>query len=130
MNFFTPELGPPLAEATPLEEWRSRVTAYLNGLREVLDTHQEAFLSQGAQVGNIWAEQSTTATAIATFTTTVSFSLPTGIPFSYRSAFTIPLSSNPGWQLTLQESSQTAIVVLAHNVAGSSTNTIVTVRYF
>lgn len=129
MNYFTPELGPPLVGAEG-EEWKKRVTHYLEGLRSELDTKMEAFLSKKEQIGDIWSEQSGTATAAGGSSETMVFQLSTGAPFSYRTPFVMPMVGQSGWSVGVVGAGQTSVTVSVNNHSGTGTNAVVTLRYF
>ena len=134
MNFFTPELGPPLAVTTDIEEWRNRVTSYLNGLRQVLDTQMLTYISNPVQLadGVVGGMQ----LSRGTFTVqTANLAIGGATQLFFSVVNTSPLLASPactavGWFVSMAGSGTDFARVNVQNQSGSTAGATIYLRYF
>jgi hypothetical protein len=134
MNFFTPELGPPLASTTDLEDWRRRVTDYLNGLRQVIDTQMIAFISDPAQFADrIIGGQQISLGTFAQQTANLAIGASTMLVFNVANSSPLlasPSCTSAGWFVSMAGSTTAVQRVNVLNQSGSTAGATVYLRYF
>lgn len=151
MNFFTPELGPPMQvphNAPPeLKDWIARVTGFLNGMREELDTKMEAFIQSTAQMGvgvgvgsiepstitlthlNTMSFVSTTVSLAVSAVTQVSIVGFSMGPGTIKRPMVMPICTAAGWFVSVAGAATNDITLNCYNRSASTATVTVYAFY-